>query len=74
MSFDKAVEEIKMIVFRHLDDNEFAIGFLKHNTELDKDLSDFLKRFEEGSIQEFKDDNLDADTDNEPMFDKNDLD
>ena len=72
--YDSAVEEIKKI-FR---DNCWILDrdMIPFKDNLDKDLSDFLKRYEEGLVKS----NEEAIRENqeeyarEPMFDKNDLD
>lgn len=47
--YDKAVEEIKEIFRKNCD--ELEIFKVESEEQLDKDLSDFLKRFEEGLLE-----------------------
>ena len=74
--YDKAVEEIKKI-FQKNDWFwvEEVIPTEELDNQLDKDLSDFLKRFEEGLVRDIDiDEGIENFKEESPMFDKNDLD
>ena len=81
--YDKAVSEIKEIIKNKMYPNNFEasemgeghkIIALEDLEQLDKDLSDFLIKFEEGLIQEGVENAEFSTSEEKAMFDKNDLD
>lgn len=76
MVYDKAIEEIKDI-FRKCNCVMNSKNEQEDTERMNKDLSDFLKRFEEGLLEsnaeELRSQELEAES-IEPSFDRNDLD